>query len=147
MKRAALFLALFASAFLLSASCGKQVQNNQQVQEQASRDILAGTVWSAPGGGSSFRYLHFLAGGRAKITFSDNSKVFEGAYKINGGGITFSIGWEMLVYSNGLTHSITYTFQTGELQGDAITVRGVIRSTTALDGQEFVDIYTKIENE
>lgn len=140
-----ILIAIFSMQVIL-ISCGKDNGNNgKQGQEQEVKDALAGTKWEAPDAGSEMRYLQFLEGGRAKISFSGKTKTYDGIYELKGNDITFSIGFEILAYMNGLTHSITYSYKTGTLNGNTIRAKGIIVSDTAMNGQEFSDNYTKVE--
>ena len=142
MKRTIAIMMLLASITFITCSCGKQ--NTEQNQGEQKRDALVGTVWKTEVV-TPTRFLHFLEGGKAKISLSDRTKTYDGIYSLEGNNITFVIGFEILGYSNGLVHSFNYSYKTGTIDGNIINTKGVIYSDTAVNGQEFIDIYTKVE--
>lgn len=143
MKRTIIALLLVACIGVALPSCHKQPE---QGGEEEKKDVLVGTKWSAPHIGSEFRYFEFFENGRAKISFSDRTKTFDGTYSINNtNDIVFIIGYEILGYDSGVVHSYNYSYKTGKLEGNKIYAKGVIYSDTASDGQEFTDTLTKVE--
>ena len=143
MKKVIYSAIMCALLVFVSASCDKEPEGQgQEVEEQAQQDALIGTTWKTAGGAIT-RYLKFFEGNKAQISFDDRTATFDGTYTIDGNALTFVLGWSMLGYSNGITIQYNYTFKTGEIDGDTMTIHGIIVSNSEINGQEFMDIYVK----